>query len=81
MPMLASSSTLYELQTTRMYIRVCQEFCPRGGVHTPLGRHPPDTPPRQTPLDAHTHPVHARPETATAVDDTHPTRMHSCLSK
>ena len=46
--------------------------------HTPLGRHPPgQTPPRQTPLGRT--PGKTPPETATAVDGTHPTGMHSCL--
>ena len=51
-----------------------QEFCLRRGgctppwADTPLGRH--------TPLSRH-----PSPETATAVDSTHPTGMHSCCSE
>ena len=42
-----------KLRKGNVFTRVCQEFCPQGGVY----------PPRQT---------------ATALDDTHPTGMHSC---
>ena len=58
--------------------------CPRGGSctspmarhHTPLGRHP-----GQTPHPPARHPLGRHPpgQTATAADGTHPTGMHSCF--
>ena len=72
----------YRLQTKlrkgNVFTSVCQEFCSQGGgVHhapwadTPPGQtHPEQTPPRtDTPR-----------QTATAVDGTHPTGMHSCFT-
>ena len=52
-----------------------------GVCTSPLDRHPlADTlPPRQTPPQADTSATPPPPETATAADGTHPTRMHSCL--
>ena len=48
---------------------------PPPGRHLPPGRHP-QADPRQT----HTHPGrHPLPQTATAVDGTYPTGMHSCF--
>ena len=45
------------LRKGNVFTSVCQEFCPRGDVYTPLGRHPlagtppwADTPLGQTPL-------------------------------
>ena len=56
-----------------MFSQVCQEFYPRGGVHSPWA----DTPPRaDTPLLGR----HPPRQTATAADGTYPTGMHSCLS-
>ena len=57
--------------------------CPQGRMcvfHHAMGQTPPqETPPRQTTPWADTPTPRAdTPEMATAVDGTHPTRMHSC---
>ena len=65
-----------KLQKGNVFTSVCQEFCPPGWTRqtptrqTPLGRHPPG---RHTPRQ-----THPSQQTATAVDGTHPTGMHSC---
>ena len=53
-----------KLQKGNVFTSVCQEFCTRGEV-----RHP-----HNQPQPLHHHP---RQQTATAVDGTHPTGMHS----
>ena len=59
--------TQTKLQKGNVFTSVCQEFCPWGGVHRPLGRYTPDR-----------HPNHQK---ATAADGTHTTGMHSCLTR